>query len=231
MHLLIKISVKIDLFVVVIDEWLLIKTFHFRPYKPSFFGRTIYSLHPVHNHTIMIFFLFASLIAVVSCAIRPFAHETFGSRCNSDLSYKCGLALHQMVYQPTTCTMHYLERISRQLQLQSPLLFTQLATSVITTFAAQNGVTVFITDAFGINSPYPPPNSGSFTSLPPGFTETNGVSVSNFMAMFTSTAQANVIGQGFMNQDGYTYYTFVVWSNRGQLLYVNVGITTTNQFC
>ncbi len=180
----------------------------------------------------MLLFLLVSLISTISCKIRPFAHETFGDNNHADLSSKCGLALSQMVYQPTTCVMQYLERISRQLQIQAPLLFTQYANQVINTFTAQNGVIVFITDAFGTNTPYPPPNTGSFTTLPPGFTETNGVSVDNFMAMFTSTAEANVIGQGFMSVNGYTYYTFKIWGNYGQLLYVNVGASNNNiQFC
>jgi hypothetical protein len=181
----------------------------------------------------MIFLLIATLIAAVSCRIRPFAHETFGSKSSADRSYMCGLALHQMVYQPTTCIMQYLEKTSRRLQIQAPLLFSPMSQSIINNFAAQNGVIVFITDAFGINTPTTPPNYSEFTTLPSGFNQNNGVTTSNFMAMFTSTAQANVIGQGFMNLNtGYTYYTFVVWSDRGQMLYVNVGASNNNnQFC
>ena len=178
----------------------------------------------------MLYFVFTLLfVAAAYARHHPFAHQRFNA--NQDMSSKCALALQQMVFPPTTCSMQYLERLSRTLQVQSPLLFTAYAADVLANFASKYGVYVFITDAFGNN--YASPPNTPLTAMPPGFSTNGGTyTPTSFPADFSSLAQANVIGQGFMNNNGYTYYTFVIWNHSGEMYYVNVGAATTNSpFC
>lgn len=170
----------------------------------------------------MIAFLFLLLVS----SVFAITDQVEGRK---DASKACTLALQQIIYVPETCGYTYLKRIAKTLQCSSALLWTAQNQSILSSFAATYNVTVFVADAFGNLSPYPAANPlylPSFTTATlPGFT---GTSIPAFA--WTSTAQANLIGEGFMDLQagGYLYYTFIVRSTDGRLMYVNVGMNKFN---
>lgn len=67
-------------------------------------------------------------------------------------SGKCSRALEGIIYTPETCAYQYLQRISEQIKLQLPQVFSEIASgnlNIITSIAAAYGITVYLATPYG----------------------------------------------------------------------------------
>lgn len=118
----------------------------------------------------------------------------------------CARELAGIIYEPETCTLQYLRRISRELREYGPLLFTAQNATILATFAAKYNVEVDLYNALG-EVIYP-------------------VVDPIFYAKYRTTAQA------YLNLDGLdivpnnvtpaTYYEYLQWNTNGELLIVSI---------
>lgn len=134
---------------------------------------------------------------------------------------KCTRALQDAIHVPEVCAFQYLNRISRSLVRQAPLLFSPATNrSVILTFQATYNVTVTMVDWFGRESNYL--SDGSYVTSSPDFmTQDAAHSVLNVPGFNRSPATQNF------------YYTVIIRTENGELQYVHLTMPLVNDpiFC
>lgn len=159
--------------------------------------------------------LLLTLLAAVSSVFAEVAHNSHKS------SRVCRNQLEVVVFQPPVCALEYLRKISRVLEAQSPLLFSddnQLY-SVIATFEARYKVVVALVDAFG--------NVFLSNDL------VTPLSVANVATANVDRAWA--LGEGFSAFESardadfpFFAYSFNVWNNDGEMWTINIIMSKAN---
>lgn len=127
--------------------------------------------------------LFSSLLTILVAGSAVFAESI--SR-ESRAARACRDELEAIVYTPQICAYDYLKKITRTLDAQSPLLWTDQATSVLEQFRRTYGVQAALIDAFGNVLYYPPT---IYTGPQP-------------QVAVTSVVRAWALGEGFSDNDG-----------------------------
>lgn len=168
------------------------------------------------NQTKLPGMLFSNLLAFVAVA----ASAVFGESLGYDQKAKaCSRELEAIVFHPPNCSFDYLREITKTLVVQSPLLWTDRAASVIETFENTFGVNVVFFDAFGKVWQYDPNDPE-----PP-------ISASNYNYQRTVA-----MGEAFASYDGHLYnndvpfyaYSTLLWNQNGQLLVAFVMMSKAN---
>lgn len=116
----------------------------------------------------------------------------------------CSKELEGIVYQPHSAALSYFNRISEEIKIAGPILWTPYNISFIQTFENKYQVEVQVYDAF-LNMIYP-------TGVPS--------SASGYMPI---TSTANMNGSGFLRDTDsmeMARYQFIVFDGIGQLKYV-----------
>lgn len=88
----------------------------------------------------MLFSVLFAIFAAVSTSV--FGHRDGHAKA-------CSRELEAIVFHPPNCAFDYMKKITQTLVIQSPLLWTDRAASVIETFENQFGVEAIFFDAFG----------------------------------------------------------------------------------
>ena len=115
----------------------------------------------------------------------------------------CSRELEGIVYQPHSAALAYFNRISEEIKVAGPILWTSQNVSFIQTFETKYQVDVQVYDAFGYLI-YPEVGSKP----------------TNFMS---TTAIANMNGSGYVrdtDKDDLARYEFIVYDCVGRLKYV-----------
>lgn len=161
-----------------------------------------------------------SLILSLFAATAVFAHDHHGSKA-------CARELEGIVYVPQNCAYNYLRKITEVLRVQSPLLWTNQAQSVINTFASTYGVQVVVINALG--------EVGSIDAA--GQFE----AISGAMAMGHAYARSNALGEGFTSNYPAIpdvspisdHYTSIFWNPNGEMYTISVQLDSSKapSFC
>lgn len=156
--------------------------------------------------------LFSSLLTVFA------ATASLISGHGSKSARACRDELESIVYTPQNCAYDYLKRITRTLEVQSPLLWTDQADSVLNQFRATYRVEAVLIDPFG-NVLYNPPNI-----LP-----------ADFPVTAASVVRAWALGEGFSSYNGtkgyevpFYGYSVNVWNRQGQMYTITVALNKTD---
>lgn len=142
-------------------------------------------------------------------------------------SKACTRELEGIVYVPSSCAYNYLNKISNILRVQSPLLWTSQASSVINTFQATYGVYVAVVNTLGQVGTINP--AGVFVPFPgPVNVMTNGYARSNALGEGFS---ANLVVAGF--EGIYDVYSSIFWNVNGEMYTIGIAIESSKapNFC
>lgn len=136
------------------------------------------------------------------------SHQSQSSQ-NQD-SLACSREVEGIVYQPISPASTYLNRISQEIKIASPLLWTADGNNFLQSFEQKYAVTVIVRDPFR-TVVYP---VGS--SIPQDYTST--------------TSTANLNGDGFVRDttDEVVMNEFIVYNPYGELKYVSVSVPLIN---
>lgn len=157
--------------------------------------------------------LFSLLLTVLAAGSAVYA-EVMGK--GSRAARACRNELEAIVYTPQVCAYDYLKKITRTLDAQSPLLWTDQANSVLEQFRQTYGVQAALIDPFG-NVLYNPPTI-YVGSLP--------------QVTVTSVVRAWALGEGFSDNDGVKtgqgvpsfVYANNVWNVNGEMFTIVVAM-------
>lgn len=157
--------------------------------------------------------LFSYIFTLLAASTAVFA-EVLGE--GSRAARACRDELEAIVYSPRTCAYDYLKKITKTLEVQSPLLWTDQATSVMSQFRNTYGVEALLIDPFG-NVLYDPPTivGGSIPQV-----------------TTPSVVRAWALGEGFSDNDGsklpiqapFFAYATNVWNQNGEMFTIVVGM-------
>lgn len=121
-----------------------------------------------------------------------------------EVAAACSKELEGIVYQPHSAALSYFTRISEEIKVSGPVLWTPQNVSFIQTFENKYQVEVQVYDAF-LNMIYPTDGS------------------SNPMGFMPITSAANMNGSGFLrdtDSDEMARYQFIVFDCIGQMKYI-----------
>jgi hypothetical protein len=163
--------------------------------------------------------LFSALLTLFAATSAVFADVT-GSE--SKAARRCRERLETVVFTPQVCAFDYLKRITKSLVLQSPLLWTDQASSVLNQFRQKYGVYVVLIDAFG-NLVLDPPQVLTIPNIP--------------LAQSTGLMRSWALGEGFSTYDrtvletipisAFTY-SVNVWNIHGEIYNIAVILNKTD---
>ena len=125
---------------------------------------------------------------------------------------KCTRELEGVVYQPETAARLYLNKISEQIKIASPILWTEQANGYIQNFEQKYNVVVTILDAFR-----------NVVNVP--------VKCMVQKTYYSTTSTANLNGSGFAvdtDKDERIVYEFIVFNQFGELKYVMITMPLSN---
>lgn len=121
-------------------------------------------------------------------------------------SIACSREVEGIVYQPISPASLYLNRISEEIKIASPLLWTATSSSFLDSFEQKYGVSVIVRDPFR-NVVYP---TGSLD--PPNYASTTATANMNGNGFVRDTTVENVINE------------FIIYNPYGELKYVSVSV-------
>lgn len=158
----------------------------------------------------------ALAIAALSIFGLTAAEEQGRSTSDVPTSAACAKELEGIIYQPHSPALTYFTRISEEIKISGPILWTPQNVSFIQTFENKYQVEVQVYDAF-LNMIYP----------------TDGSSTPFGLIPITSTANMN--GSGFLRDTDsmeMARYEFIVFDSIGQLKYImlNMPLADTPAF-
>ena len=151
---------------------------------------------------------FGSTFANLNTKNRSSSHQSYPSHDQESLA--CSREVEGIVYQPISPASTYLNRISEEIKIASPLLWTATGNSFLQSFEQKYAVTVIVRDPFR-TVVYP---VGS--TSPQDYTST--------------TSTANLNGDGFVRDttDEIVMNEFIVYNPYGELKYVSVSVPLVN---
>ena len=151
--------------------------------------------------------IFASLAVFSS-----FAAAAITSRMSPKM---CSNKLGGVIYQPETYDSKCLKRVSGQLLVEQPLLFTEQQASVALNFAKKWNLNVLIYDAFGTETKYASDGTVTvWTPSTPGF--------ENHAPKYSDTAKTYLNMDGYDRGEGVSFYSFHVFDKTGHYLLVTL---------
>lgn len=136
---------------------------------------------------------------------------------------QCSKKLAGIIYQPETYDSKYLKRISGQLLVEQPLLFTNQQASVALNFAQKWGLNVLIYDAFGTETKYY--SDGTVVVWDPSI-----VGYENHVPKYSDTAKTYLNMAGFDRSEGASFYSFHVFDKTGQYLLITLEYYSPQNF-
>lgn len=152
-------------------------------------------------------------------AAKPYSFSS--SAPVSDSTAVCTRQLEGIVYQPETAARLYYDRISEQIKVAGPVLWSDQADSFIESFELKYGVTVTILDPFR-NIVYPQLIGKSMSAA-------NNDVIPKYYSSATSTANMNASGYYLdSDADQRTVYEFIVYNPYGELKYVVLSMPLAN---
>lgn len=160
--------------------------------------------------------LFSNFLTFVAVAASAVLGESLGQEQKAKA---CSRELEAIVFQPPNCAYDYLREITKSLVIQSPLLWTNRAYSVIETFENTYGVEAVFFDAFGKVWQYDADEDEPL------------VQPLNY-----NYERTVAMGEAFASYDGHLYnnnlpffaYSTLLWSQNGQVLTAFVMMNKTN---
>lgn len=141
-------------------------------------------------------------------------------------SKKCARELEGVVYVPDVCAYKYLRKITDTLRVQSPLLWTDQAQSVIRSFELTFNVRVGVLDAFGTVYDYPNGNVIAPSSLSKTVVVDRAYALGEGFGSFDSNVN-------FQQAPALYVYGSQFWNPNGEMYVIAVALnkTAAPEFC